>query len=173
MGEPAARGPNYETAPATEAAAQWQGWGTALKPALEPITVARKPLGKGMTVAANVLAHGTGALNIDGCRVGDDRIEKGRAGRSVCESNAFGKLRGTAEQEWQVGRWPANLIHSGEPEVLAGFPQSNHKTGGSFKATGAFPIASIPVRYDDGGSAARFFYAAKASKNGKPRKSRR
>jgi len=58
------------TAPATEAARQWQGWGTALKPALEPITVARKPLAG--TVAANVLAHGTGALNIDGCRVGDE-----------------------------------------------------------------------------------------------------
>ena len=56
-----------ETTPATEAAQQWQGWGTALKPALEPVTVARKPLIG--TVAANVLEHGTGALNVDGCRV--------------------------------------------------------------------------------------------------------
>src|SRR5690606_1857597 len=58
-----------DTAPATDAAQQWSGWGTALKPAFEPIVVARKPLGG--TVAANVLAHGTGALNVDGCRVGD------------------------------------------------------------------------------------------------------
>jgi DNA modification methylase len=74
------------TAPATDAAKQWQGWGTALKPAHEPICVARKPLIG--TVAANVLSHGTGALNIDGCRVGDD-----------------------------TGRWPANLIHDGSEEV--------------------------------------------------------
>ena len=161
------------TAPATEAARQWQGWGTALKPALEPITLARKPLGKGMTVAANVLEHGTGALNIDGCRVGDDRIEKGRAGRSVCESNAFGKLRGTAEQEWQVGRWPANLIHDGSDEVVAQFPAQagasapvkgteesrasvGRVTGERERVAGAF--------HGDTGSAARFFYCAKASK---------
>jgi transcriptional regulator with XRE-family HTH domain len=79
------------TAPATPAAQQWAGWGTALKPALEPITVARKPLTG--TVAANVLEHGTGALNVDGCRVGD-----------------------------ASGRWPANLIHDGseEPAALLG-----------------------------------------------------
>lgn len=72
--------------PATDEARQWSGWGTALKPALEPITVARKPL-EG-TVAANVLQWGTGALNIDGCRVGDEN-----------------------------GRWPANLVHDGSDEV--------------------------------------------------------
>jgi len=76
------------TAPATDAARQWQGWGTALKPALEPITVARKPFPG--TVAANVLEHGTGALNVDGCRVGD-----------------------------ASGRWPANLIHDGSEEPCA------------------------------------------------------
>ena len=155
----------------TEAARQWQGWGTALKPALEPITMARKPLVS--TVAANVLEHGTGALNIDGCRVGDDRIEKGRAGRSVCESNAFGKLRGTAEQEWQVGRWPANLILSDDPEVVAGFPQAKGQQGA---LTGSEPSSKTANTFGefagrasseprgDNGSAARFFYAAKASK---------
>jgi DNA modification methylase len=76
------------TAPATPAAQQWAGWGTALKPALEPITVARKPF-KG-TVAANVLEHGTGAINVDGCRVGTS-----------------------------TGRWPANLIHDGSDEPCA------------------------------------------------------
>ena len=159
------------TAPATDAARQWQGWGTALKPALEPITMARKPLVG--TVAANVLEHGTGALNIDGCRVGDDRIEKGRAGRSVCESNAFGKLRGTAEQEWQVGRWPANLIHDGSDEVVAGFPQAKGQQGA---LTGSEPSSKTANTFGefagrasseprgDTGSAARFFYCAKASK---------
>lgn len=78
------------TSPSTDAAKQWQGWGTALKPALEPITVARKPF-RG-TVAANVLEHGTAALNIDACRVGNE-----------------------------PGRWPANLIHDGgEPAQLLG-----------------------------------------------------
>lgn len=80
------------TAPATAAARQWQGWGTALKPALEPITVARKPL-KG-TVAANVLEWGTGAINIDGCRV------EGGESDGITTS----------------GRWPANLIHDGSDE---------------------------------------------------------
>ena len=89
------------TAPATPEAKQWQGWGTALKPAFEPITMARKPLIG--TVAENVLQHGTGAINVDGCRVGE--------------------------------RWPANFIHDGSEEVT-----------------------------DLLGSAARFFYCAKASK---------
>jgi DNA modification methylase len=75
------------TAPATEAAQQWNGWGTALKPAIEPITVARKPIIG--TVAENVLQHGTGALNIDGCRIGSSN-----------------------------GRWPANLIHDGSENVI-------------------------------------------------------
>ena len=79
------------TAPATDAAMQWQGWGTALKPSLEPVTVARKPLTG--TVADNVLAHGTGGINIDGCRV-------------------------TTDDASNRGRWPANLIHDGSDEVV-------------------------------------------------------
>jgi site-specific DNA-methyltransferase (adenine-specific) len=75
------------TAPATAAARQWQGWGTALKPALEPITMARKPFTS--SVAANVVEHGTGAINVDGCRVGDA----------------------------PAGRWPANLIHDDGHDV--------------------------------------------------------
>jgi site-specific DNA-methyltransferase (adenine-specific) len=118
------KGNGFITAPATEAARQWQGWGTALKPALEPITVARKPLGG--TVAANVLEHGTGALNIDGCRVGG--VES--------------------------GRWPANLIHDGSDEVLAGFPVT--KSGALTGGTNEYQSSE--------GSAARFFYCAKASK---------
>ena len=87
------------TAPATDAAKQWEGWGTALKPAHEPIVVARKPLDG--TVAANVLQHGTGALNIDGCRVGSD------GGTREIPDGSSGK-GGTTVQAG--GRWPANVI---------------------------------------------------------------
>lgn len=124
-----------ETAPATDAARQWSGWGTALKPALEPITVARKPLIG--TVAANVLEHGTGALNIDGCRVegtGGMKWETPRGGIWTTDSDATARL-----VQNEQGRWPANLIHDGSDEVVALFP-------------------------GDSGSAARFFYCAKASR---------
>ncbi len=130
------------TAPATDDARQWHGWGTTLKPALEPITVARKPLIG--TVVANVLEHGTGALNIDGCRV-------------ATEGNV-------------LGRWPANLIHDGSDEVVAGFPQSqvsgSAKNGARSDATpeGIFGKRPQGQLHNDSGSAARFFYCAKASK---------
>jgi site-specific DNA-methyltransferase (adenine-specific) len=94
------------TAPATDAARQWQGWGTALKPALEPITMARKPLTG--TVAANVLEHGTGALNVDGCRVegaGAMKWETPRGGIWATDSTATAALVPN-----ELGRWPANLI---------------------------------------------------------------
>lgn len=96
----------------TDAARQWQGWGTALKPALEPITVARKPMAN--TVAANVLAHGTGALNIDGCRVGDEvTVTIGSAAGTA----AYGDYAGMEPRANPPGRWPANLIHDGSEEV--------------------------------------------------------
>jgi site-specific DNA-methyltransferase (adenine-specific) len=124
-----------ETAPATDAARAWQGWGTALKPALEPITVARKPLAG--TVAANVLAHGTGAINVDGCRVAADEGRPLIESRAEASGNAYGdglngsRCAGVTTQ----GRWPANLIHDGSDE----------------------PVELL-------GDAARFFYCAKASK---------
>lgn len=103
-------------APATEAARQWQGWGTALKPALEPITVARKPLIG--TVAENVLAHGTGGLNIDGCRVGDEIIVTTNGKGFKGSFDGGENNNGGATRE---GRWPANLIHDGgEPAELLG-----------------------------------------------------
>ena len=103
-------GGNNITAPATDEAKKWQGWGTALKPALEPITVARKPF-KG-TVASNVLEHGTGAINVDGCRVGTEAIV-------TQGGDKFPKLYGhykTAERSEHIGRFPANLIHDGSEE---------------------------------------------------------
>ncbi len=103
---------NYITSPATDAARQWQGWGTALKPALEPITVARKPLTG--TVAENVQTYGTGALNIDGCRVGDEVLAA--QVRGVTRMGTFEGADGNETPE-RTGRWPANLIHDGSDEV--------------------------------------------------------
>src|SRR5690606_28028735 len=102
------------TAPATPDAERWQGWGTALKPAFEPIVVGRKPLAG--TVAANVLEHGTGALNIDGCRVGraeGDRTEYGRD-RHLPHANTTASLGKFAEvtphTPHDAGRWPTNVV---------------------------------------------------------------
>ena len=154
---------------------QWAGWGTALKPAWEPIIVARKPL-EG-TVAANVLAHGTGAMNIDGCRV-EINGPAGTWGAKQAASVGYGwgsEASGFATQQHAAGRWPANLIHDGSDEVLAGFPQS--KDGVAVRRHGAQnknPISFFGNRpleeglpdmgYGGSGSAARFFYCAKASK---------
>src|SRR6186713_195624 len=179
------------TAPATDAARQWQGWGTALKPAHEPIVVARKPLIG--TVAANVLAHGTGAINVDGCRVGETggcRTEGGDV-RSESQAGAIGAYASSPSVPG-LGRWPANLIHDGSDEVLAAFPQApgqlaDASTGDTLRAEqnvyGAMRrdrgaeasadsenignvgfILKPGARRLDAGSAARFFYCAKASK---------
>lgn len=104
------------TAPATDAARQWQGWGTALKPAHEPIVLARKPLVG--TVATNVLAHGTGAINVDGCRVGDEELPEMIAGQARVGTFERGEMVTPA----RVDRWPANVTHDGsdEPRGLLG-----------------------------------------------------
>ena len=94
----------------------WSGWGTALKPAVEPVIMARKPF-KG-TVAANVLEYGTGAINVDGCRVGDE-VVKSRLGTS--RAKPFGDwCRKPIYRPRATGRWPANLIHDGSDEATAG-----------------------------------------------------
>ena len=123
------------TAPATDVARQWAGWGTALKPALEPITVARRPLAG--TVAANVIAYGTGAINVDGCRVGDDLVvsRKGLGENARLNDDNWRGVGVRLAPTTSVGRWPSNLIHDGGPEVL-----------------------------DLLGDAARFFYTPKASR---------
>lgn len=177
--------PSQITAPATDAARQWQGWGTALKPALEPITVARKPLVG--TVVANVLEHGTGALNIDGCRVpsNGESLNGGRIstktdgwdrpwkhdGEAVAAARARG-AENVARAE-ALGRWPANLIHDGSDEVVAEFPQAKGQQGAltgsepsnkTANAFGEFAGRAPSAPRGDTGSAARFFYCAKASK---------
>jgi site-specific DNA-methyltransferase (adenine-specific) len=161
--------------PATPEAQQWEGWGTALKPALEPITVARKPF-KG-TVAANVLEHGTGAINVDGCRVATDENPSGARRASappIREAGTWANDRRSPEAFAEVrpgealGRWPANLIHDGSDEVVGLFPEA----GGGYGKRGAARQMegwgmggnNETVGYGDSGSAARFFYCAKASK---------
>jgi hypothetical protein len=173
------------TAPATPDAERWQGWGTALKPAHEPIALARKPLVG--TVAANVLAHGTGALNVDGCRVsyddGDDTLRfrtpgNGEAGKHVYSGGWRGEYSGPAQPHPDSarhdarGRWPANLIHDGSDEALAHFPEvlPSHpmrSPSGGIKSDCGYSGGWGPFRqggYYDSGSAARFFYCAKASR---------
>ena len=163
---------------------EWQGWGTALKPALEPITVARKPLAKGHTVAANVLACGTGALNIDGCRVsGSVDDVNNRSRKNIAEKpieNAIynegwkGSGKGFSAD---LGRFPANLIHDGSDEVIAAFPftkshgngekRVNANAGAAVKNNiynGGWIGVEGTIDRNDSGSAARFFYCAKASK---------
>lgn len=171
-----------------EEAARWAGWGTALKPSWEPICVARKPLVG--TVAANLLAWGTGALNIDACRVpfaseadeGESKNKNAHAdfGSGPRENAVFGqdnRPRGANGNYDPPGRWPANLIHDGSDEVLGAFPATNSVghapaydggKGNLFKAqtgTGGMGERSNMVeRHFDTGSAARFFYCAKASR---------
>ena len=170
------------TAPATPEAQQWAGWGTALKPALEPITMARKPL-EG-TVAANVLAHGTGGLNVDGCRVetSDDLNGGAYSAERKPSSSEWVKHGGTIHssvgQEFRQpsGRWPANLIHDGSEEVVGLFPQAlsaGRYTDSLRKPEGEKQIFGSVIGANrrsnsyagDTGSAARFFYTAKASRD--------
>jgi DNA modification methylase len=158
------------TTSATAEAEEWEGWGTALKPAHEPIVLARKPLDG--TVANNVLAHGVGGINIDGCRVGSGTGETKTVNYPDIRGNNYNNAEGTVEyQVTSQGRFPANFIHDGSDEVLELFPRAKggaypakrgqavntsfaggQETEGGFRAMG------------DDGSAARFFYCAKASK---------
>jgi site-specific DNA-methyltransferase (adenine-specific) len=152
---------------------QWKGWGTALKPALEPITVARKPLVG--TVAANVLRHGTGAINVDGCRVGTVAPATTRGANALGRMNDDGWEPSDSGQRIDphpAGRWPANLIHDGSDEVVGLFPNTTsgsrkagrHVVAGGQGRYGEFAEGDLPEVIGDSGSAARFFYCAKASK---------
>jgi len=150
----------------TKGTSEWEGWGTALKPALEPITVARKPLSE-KTVAENVLKWGTGGINIDGCRIGteDKYNAKGMKSLGVMHDDNWVPKEITQSMHSQ-GRFPANFIHDGSEEVVGLFPDSKSTGGDGYKnsmfcggkKTGGHGLG-------DSGSAARFFYCAKASKS--------
>ena len=159
----------------TEAAKQWDGWGTALKPSCEFFTLCRKPLSE-KTVAANVLKWGTGGINIDGCRVGTERrlsqpmsgrFDKGE-GRDL--SN-FEEWKSSSKAQVVQGRFPANLIHDGSQMVLDLFPETKSgknctrtKEGSFIEHGGLGKAGDVQITYGDQGSAARFFYCPKASK---------
>jgi len=179
-----------DTRPNTDSAKQWNGWGTALKPAWEPIILCRKPL-EG-TVAQNMQKWGTGGINIDRCRVAyqskadyENLINnyKGGLERATPETQESWNLheggwklgKGITLPEETKGRFPANLIHDGSDEVLEGFPQNAGafapvKSGMNGKSKGIY--GDFAQKGDDGasfrgdsGSASRFFYCAKASKS--------
>lgn len=146
----------------------WEGWGTALKPAWEPICLARKPLVG--TVAANLAACGVGALNVNGCRVGDEVLPEMKAGQA--KIGTFERHNMVTPE--RVGRWPANIVHDGSDEVLAAFPDApgqqrvvgpEHGDKDSQGIYGDFgPRETITPRVEANKSAARFFYCAKASR---------
>ncbi|MGV8823003.1 DNA-methyltransferase [Methylibium petroleiphilum] len=149
--------------------------GTALKPAWEPICVARKPLIG--TVEANWREHSTGALNIDGCRVLVDGEERapitGKGALPTRHSEHQPREAGVLVQPNDLGRWPANLIHDGSDEVLAAFPQApgqiaRARTDGAAQGNNVLGalrhVTKEPTPRGDAGSAARFFYCAKADR---------
>lgn len=149
---------------------QWQGWGTALKPAHEPIVMARKPLIG--TVAANVLAHGTGGLNVDGCRIdGRERTDYGLATAERTQGSTFGAPSAAADFDASKGRWPANALL--DPEAAAMLDaQTGTLTSGALDRSkitapnltyGARPADLRGEYAPDAGGASRFFYVAKAS----------
>lgn len=170
--------PTVTEAGSPEAAA-WEGWGTALKPAFEPIIVARKPLIG--TVAENVLLHGTGAINIGDCRVpfageSDEAESKTKNqhaafGSGPMTNAVYGRFTKDRGDYNPPGRWPANVIHDGSDEVAAAFPDSNGsgparalKRGTRNDSGWGMGDASGELRDAGTGSAARFFYSAKATK---------
>lgn len=181
------------TAPATESAKQWEGFGTALKPAHEPFILARKPIEKGLTIAENCLKWGTGGLDIDGCRVEGEGWVRSENGIKPCGLYELG-LKRIAQEMNQQGRFPANVIHDGSECVLDLFPEG--KSGGGRKGEigkrnyfeskksvvygvrGGLGVGgevffdgerndfyTLTKVHSDTGSAARFFYCSKASQS--------
>jgi site-specific DNA-methyltransferase (adenine-specific) len=171
---------HQQTAPATDAAKQWNGWGTALKPSMEIIAVARRPLSE-RTVAANVLKHSTGGINIDATRIplgATDPLQAGIAGR-----DGHGMDTAGTEGAWGfkavdraagLGRWPANLVHDGSPEVEAAFAAFGNAPGqqryvgpehGEKLSKGIYGDFGEHRPHEprgDAGTASRFFYSSKA-----------
>ncbi len=167
------------TAPATPEAKEWEGWGTALKPAYEPIVVARKPISEG-TVAQNVLKHGTGGINIDACRIGIQEGDK-TGFRPNCydenyseDSNVNFGVNKNISQQNQLGRFPANIILDEEAAKMLDEQSGNLKSGDNcirqeegffFEHGGLGKKGDIQTTYGDSGGASRFFYCAKTSQS--------
>jgi len=150
-----------------------EGWAGSLKPSVEPILLARKPLAE-PTVAANVLAHGTGALNVDACRVDSGprpHIQNAGGRRANTEIYGHGKNGSACLGETTTGRWPPNLLHDGSPEVLAAFQAFGERSSGAVAAGTVSEHSKARKVYGDyagytmraiqasTGSAARFYPA--------------
>ena len=171
--------------PVSDEAKKWNGWGTCLKPAYEPIIMARKPV-EG-TIVDNVLKHGTGGINIDECRIPfESEADRKSTGMDRIHTSKVGALAGKVENDHERttfmprqtnGRFPANVLHDGSDEVVELFPNTGTSAGGGRHTKGvgenqqgnAFGSYSggqpqYSIGYGDSGSAARFFYCAKASK---------
>jgi DNA modification methylase len=164
------------TAPATDAAREWQGWGTALKPGWEPCVVARKPLAG--TVAENVQRYGTGAVNVDGCRIGTT-VETWPASRNYApgKREPGGKGATVATGDAPPGRWPANVAldeaaaamldaQSGETSYnpAAEWKSSAERDSGAFLSGVNHDAGTVRSGFGDRGGASRFYYTAKASR---------
>ena len=170
------------TAPATPEAVQWDGWGTALKPAFEPIVLARKPLAE-KTVARNVLAHGTGAINVDACRIATDE-DTGRAqGSDIRGGNWVSSTRRSSyvSAGSPAGRWPANVLLDQHAAAWVDEQSGDQKDGVAVNRNrdpeanksaaiyGTYKNGDRPdITYGGGGGASRFFYTAKAPKSERP-----
>lgn len=155
---------------------EFKGWGTALKPANEPICLARKPLEKGLTVAENVQKWGCGAINVEASRIGNEKRNNAQKDTSAWHANSFGAnpQKGNGKITQVAGRWPANLILDEQAaEMLDGQTKNLH--GAGFKRDGELRPTSQNIefkgaiginlqRFGDSGGASRFFYVAKASK---------
>ena len=161
--------------PIYKAQNEWDGWGTQLKPAYEPIIVARKPF-KGSLVD-NVIEYGVGGINIDECRVGTETISTHNAPAGTFAGGPENRGSDTSSYKDHIGRFPANIITDGSDEVSQGFPisGSGNNNGKVFNYAGKEYHNSdtsmfngdkpqAPSNYNDAGSAMRYFYCAKASK---------
>ena len=170
-----------DTRAATPDAEEWQGWGTALKPAFEPIVLARKPLAE-KTVARNVLAYGTGAINVDACRIGMSDEDREAARVPSRDKHGYGNLHegegrnGATFEPAPAGRWPANVVldqhaaawvdeQSGEVKGRVGMKA---KTADQFGVGRERTAQAFDAGTEDSGGASRFFYTAKAPKRERP-----
>ena len=175
-----------DTGPVSPEAAQWSGHGTALKPAFEPIVLARKPLAE-KTVARNVLAHGTGAINVDGCRIATDEqiaAHHGTANPRVAMGDGWGEGYQVGEAATTppntAGRWPANVLldhhaaawvdeQSGVQKDGVAVNRNKDPEAVSIGYSGGWRNGTRPdITYGGSGGASRFFYTAKAPKSERP-----
>lgn len=160
-----------ETESVTRDGQKWDGWGTALKPAHEPIVLARKPLSE-KTVAANVLRWGTGAINVDGCRIETSERWQVAVGSDFAGDGGW---KDTPRQSHPSGRWPANVVLDAEAARLLDEQSGDVRSSGVYRRGQQGPSkgpAAIDIRrppgtagFNDFGGASRFFYTAKASRS--------